>query len=131
MAIRLRKKCVSITDYPTLWGCIRATNWGIPRCRGPSISGYSHIRYQLRELERQQDSSYYERVMLGNAKLSALPREFPQDITSIFKDTYVLEMLQLPQTHSENELKGKITGRFSIRIRWPSFLSVNTYPDLS
>lgn len=70
-------------------------------------------RLSLRELERQLDSSYYERVMLGNAKLSALPREFPQDITSIFKNTYVLEMLQLPQTHSEKELKGKITQNIS------------------
>ncbi len=70
-------------------------------------------RLSFRELERQINSSYYERVMLGNTKLSTLSREFPQDLTSIFKDTYVLEMLQLPQTHSENELKVKITQNIS------------------
>lgn len=70
-------------------------------------------RLSLRELERQLNSSYYERVMLGNTKLSALPREFPKDLGSIFKDTYVLEMLQLPQTHSEKDLKVKITQNIS------------------
>ncbi len=70
-------------------------------------------RLSFRDLERQINSSYYERVMLGITKLSTLSREFSQDITSIFKDTYVLEMLQLPHTHSENELRVKITQNIS------------------
>ena len=70
-------------------------------------------RLSFRELERQMNSSYYERVMLGNTKLSTLSREFPQDINNIFKDTYVLEMLQLPINHSEKELKQKITQNIS------------------
>jgi len=70
-------------------------------------------RLSFRELERQINSSYYERVMLGNTKLSTLSREFPQDINNIFKDTYVLEMLQLPANHSEKELKQKITQNIS------------------
>ena len=70
-------------------------------------------RLSFRELERQINSSYYERVMLGNTKLSTLSREFPQDINNIFKDTYVLEMLQLPINHSEKELKQKITQNIS------------------
>src|SRR5665811_105155 len=48
-------------------------------------------RLSFRELERQMNSSYYERVMLGNTKLSTMSREFTEDITNIFKDTYVLE----------------------------------------
>lgn len=47
-----------------------------------------HLSY--RELERQINSSYYERVMIGNAKLSTPLRELPQQITNTFKDSYVL-----------------------------------------
>jgi len=36
--------------------------------------------WSVRELERQVNSSYYERVMLADAKLSPLSRETPQDI---------------------------------------------------
>ena len=70
-------------------------------------------RLSFRELERQMDSSYYERVMLGNTKLSTLSGEFPNDVANIFKDTYVLEMLQLPVSHSEKELKLKIAQNIS------------------
>ncbi len=70
-------------------------------------------RWSFRELERQIDSSYFERVMLGNTKLSTLSRVLPQNVNSIFKDTYVLEMLQLPLTHSEKELKQKIAQNIS------------------
>nr|MBS9768581.1 DUF1016 family protein [Flavobacteriaceae bacterium] len=70
-------------------------------------------RWSFRELERQIDSSYFERVMLGNTKLSTLSRVLPQNVSDIFKDTYVLEMLQLPITHSERELKQKIAQNIS------------------
>ena len=70
-------------------------------------------RLSFRELERQINSSYFERVMLGNTKLSTLSRELPQNITNIFKDTYVLEILQLPISHSEKELKYQITKNIS------------------
>ena len=42
-------------------------------------------KWSVRELERQINSSYYERVMLADAKLSTLSRELPQDISSTFK----------------------------------------------
>jgi len=61
-------------------------------------------RWSKRELERQINSAYYERVMLGNAKLPALTRALPQDITNTFKDTYVLELLNLPEQHHESDL---------------------------
>lgn len=70
-------------------------------------------RLSFRELERQFDSSYFERVMLGNAKLSTVSRVLPQDITGTFKDTYVLEMLQLPAIHAEKDLKHQISKNIS------------------
>ncbi|MBP6558013.1 MAG: DUF1016 family protein [Flavobacterium sp.] len=65
-------------------------------------------RLSYRELERQINASYYERVMLGNAKLSTPLRELPQEITNTFKDTYVLELLHLPEQHHEKDLRKAI-----------------------
>jgi len=66
-------------------------------------------RLSFRELDRQINSSYYERVMLGNAKLDETIKALPQSPENIFKDTYVLEMLDLPQKHDEKDLKHKIS----------------------
>ena len=58
-------------------------------------------KLSFRELQRQINSSYYERVMLADAKLSPLSRELPQDVSNTFKDTYVFELLHLPEEHQE------------------------------
>jgi predicted nuclease of restriction endonuclease-like (RecB) superfamily len=65
-------------------------------------------RWSSRELERQLNSSYYERVMIGKAKLAPAVRELPQDISNTFKDTYVLELLHLPEPHQESDLRKAI-----------------------
>lgn len=62
-------------------------------------------RYSSRELERQINSAVFERTMIGNAKLSALPREIGLDITNAFKDSYVFDFLNLPEPHSESDLQ--------------------------
>lgn len=64
--------------------------------------------WSVRELERQINSSYYERVMLADAKLSPLARELPQDVSNTFKDTYVFELLHLPEEHQEKDLQKAI-----------------------
>lgn len=43
--------------------------------------------------------------MIGNSKLSAVPRVLSQDITKAFKDNYVFEFLNLPETHNEPDLQ--------------------------
>lgn len=67
-------------------------------------------RYSVRELERQINSSYFERIMIGNSKLSAQPRVLNSNIENIFKDTYVLEFLNLPVQHNENQLQNAIVA---------------------
>ncbi len=62
-------------------------------------------RYSVRELERQIDSGYYERYMLSAPKLSPLVREMYPQAEEIFRDRYVLEFLDLPESHSESDLK--------------------------
>jgi predicted nuclease of restriction endonuclease-like (RecB) superfamily len=61
--------------------------------------------YSVRELDRQISVSLFERMMLGNAKLSSLPNVFIQDFTNAFKDSYVFEFLNLPEPHSESDLQ--------------------------
>jgi predicted nuclease of restriction endonuclease-like (RecB) superfamily len=65
--------------------------------------------YSFRELDRQISSSFFERTMLGNPKLSTVLRELQPDIHQVFKDNYVLEFLGLPKTHSENDLQKALT----------------------
>lgn len=62
-------------------------------------------KYPSRELERQINASQFERTLMGNQKLSAALRELNPAIGNTFKDSYVLEFLGLPETHSENDLQ--------------------------
>jgi len=62
-------------------------------------------KYTKRALDRQISASLFERVMIGNAKLSTLPRELNIDIASPFKDNYVFEFLNLSESHSESDLQ--------------------------
>ena len=57
-----------------------------------------------RQLERQIDGAFFERVVLSPAKLSAPLRELHPQAADIFKDAYVVEFLQLPGGHLEADL---------------------------
>lgn len=65
-------------------------------------------RYSSRELERQIDSGYYERAMISKKKVSPLVTQIPHDAVDVFKDTYVLDFLNLPESHSESDLQKSI-----------------------
>jgi predicted nuclease of restriction endonuclease-like (RecB) superfamily len=62
-------------------------------------------RWQTRELERQINGALFERVVLSPTKLSAPLREFHPDAASIFKDSYLIEFVDLPPRHSEADLQ--------------------------
>lgn len=55
--------------------------------------------YSSRELERQLDSSYYERYMLSSGKQE--PELVPQNVRSSILDTYVLELSWIYYTSKE------------------------------
>ena len=65
--------------------------------------------YSFRELDRQISACLFERIMLGNQKLSTVLRELYPNVNQVFKDNYVLEFLGLPDTHSENDLQKGLT----------------------
>ena len=62
-------------------------------------------KWSSRELERQFDAALFERVVLGPAKVSPLVREIHPDAASVFKDSYLVEFLDLPANHLESDLQ--------------------------
>jgi predicted nuclease of restriction endonuclease-like (RecB) superfamily len=65
-------------------------------------------RYSSRELERQIDSGYFERYMLTDKKASFTIKEKYSKAPKIFRDSYVLEFLNLPDKHLEKDLQKAI-----------------------
>jgi len=68
-------------------------------------------KWSKRELDRQLDSSLFERYMLVDKpeKVTALiPRHKSEDLVRHFKDEYVLEFLNLKKEYSEQELEKAI-----------------------
>jgi predicted nuclease of restriction endonuclease-like (RecB) superfamily len=59
-------------------------------------------RYSTRELDRQINSGIFERTQLADAKL---PSPQKQTLAGVFRDSYVLDFLNLPPNHSESDLK--------------------------
>ncbi|KAA6324634.1 Endonuclease NucS [termite gut metagenome] len=112
---RMKQFYEAYKDYPKLSALLREISWTnnltiLSRAKAiEEREFYLRLtiqeKYSSRELERQINSAIYERTMLGNANLSAVAREIHPDITNSFKDSYVLEFLGLPESHSESVLQ--------------------------
>lgn len=61
-------------------------------------------QWSKRELERQFKTALFERAVLSPAKVSPLVSQMHLDALSIFKDSYLVEFLGLPQGHAEADL---------------------------
>jgi predicted nuclease of restriction endonuclease-like (RecB) superfamily len=81
---------------------------------------YLHLakekNYGFRELDRQISASFFERSMLGEAKLSTVLRELHPAAEQVFKDNYVLEFLGLPEQHSEADLQRALLQHMKVFI---------------
>ena len=62
-------------------------------------------KWSSRELERQYDTALFERVVLSPAKVSPLVRQIHPRAASVFKDSYLVEFLDLPAAHLESDLQ--------------------------
>jgi predicted nuclease of restriction endonuclease-like (RecB) superfamily len=68
-------------------------------------------KWSSRELERQLDGCLFERAVLSPPKVSpALTRVYPEAET-LFKDTYLVEFLQLPDGHAETDLHRSLLAK--------------------
>lgn len=65
-------------------------------------------KYSSRELERQIDSGFYERSIISHKKLSPAMRELVPRAEKVFKDIYVLNFLDLPESFDEKEFRKSI-----------------------
>jgi predicted nuclease of restriction endonuclease-like (RecB) superfamily len=61
-------------------------------------------RWSRRELERQIKAALFERAVLTPAKVSPPVRQLDSAGVNIFKDSYMLEFLELPTGHGEADL---------------------------
>ena len=61
--------------------------------------------WSKRELERQLDGCLFERAVARPPKVSAVLRQLHPDAEKIFKDSYLLDFLELPVDHSERDLQ--------------------------
>ena len=119
---RMKQFYETYKDQPKLAALWRELSWSHHRLIMPCKTAQErefYLRLSLkerlstRELERQINTATYERVMLGNTKTASLATALPQDISNVFKDTYVLELLHLPDSHAEKDLKHQISRNIS------------------
>jgi predicted nuclease of restriction endonuclease-like (RecB) superfamily len=112
---RMKQFYETYKDFPKLSTVLREISWShnlaiFSRCKTAEEREF-YLRmakqesYSFRELERQISASLFERTMIGNSKLSTALRESIHDLTNTFKDSYVFEFLNLPDSHSESDLQ--------------------------
>jgi predicted nuclease of restriction endonuclease-like (RecB) superfamily len=65
-------------------------------------------KWSKRELQRQIESAAFERTVLSDLKLAPVVRVLPQDATGIFKDSYLLDFLDLSERHKEADLQSAL-----------------------
>jgi predicted nuclease of restriction endonuclease-like (RecB) superfamily len=93
------------------------------------LAGREHRTF--RELQRQLDGALFERTVLSPAKLSTALTELHPDAATIFKDTYLVDFLQLPSEHSESDLHGALIAQlkqFLIELGRDFCFVGNEYP---
>jgi predicted nuclease of restriction endonuclease-like (RecB) superfamily len=99
---RMKQFYETYKDYPKLSTLLREINWTnnllILSTRSYEEKEFYlrlciQERYTKRELERQIDSSLFERTMMSKTILSPLVRELGSDLTYSFKDSCVFEFL--------------------------------------
>ena len=68
-------------------------------------------KWSKRQLERQFKTALFERTVLHPPKVSPLVAQIHSDAASVFKDSYVVEFLGLPQGHAEADLHSGLLAR--------------------
>ena len=112
---RMKQFYESYKDFPKLSPLVREISWTnnllvFSRCKSIEEKEFylklvTQENYSKRELDRQISASLFERTMIGNSKLSPLERGSINDLTDTFKDSYVLEFLNLPEPYNERDLQ--------------------------
>lgn len=94
------------------------------RCKQPEAREFylqlcARERWSSRELDRQLSSALFERAILSPPKVSALLTQLHPESQTVFKDTYLLDFLDLPDGHTEGDLQSSLVAnlrRFLIEL---------------
>ena len=112
---RMRQFFETWQGYPKLSTLLRELSWShnlliTGRCKRAEerqfylrLATERHLSF--RQLERQMDACLFERAVLKPPKLSATVRELHPEAGAVFKDSYLLDFLDLPASHSERQLQ--------------------------
>ena len=71
-------------------------------------------RWSFRELESQLAGALFERTVLSPPKLSTALAELHPAAAEVFKDTYMVEFLNLPPGHSEADLQRGLVEQLKV-----------------
>jgi len=122
----MKKFYETYKDFPNLSTLLREISWShnlaiFSRCKTIEEKKFylkltKKEGFSYRELDRQISSGLFERIVIGNSKLSTVLRKSKQDLTNTFKDSYVFEFLNLPEKHTENELKKELINQMKTFI---------------
>ena len=112
---RMRQFFETYRETPILAALLRELPWShhlsiLGRSKRPEEREFylrTAIRekWSSRELNRQMDGCLFERVVLSPPKLAPAVKAWHPDAPAIFKDTYLLDFLNLPEAHSEADLQ--------------------------
>lgn len=121
---RMKQFYETYKDLPKLSPLVREISWTnnlliFSRCKTIeemelNLKLVKQENYNKRELDRQISASFFERTMIGSAKLSPAVRESNNDHSNTFKDSYVFAFLNLPDPHSENDLQRGLIRQMKI-----------------
>jgi predicted nuclease of restriction endonuclease-like (RecB) superfamily len=102
-------------DQPKLAALSRELSWShnlaiMSRCKRDEEREFylrlaTRERWSLRDLQRQLAGALFERAVLSPARLSSPLAHAHPDAAAVFKDTYLVEFLDMPKTHSESDLE--------------------------
>jgi len=112
---RMKQFYETYSPLPKLATLLRELSWSkhlllLSHCKSEEEKEFYLLsatrgRWSHRELERQIKKSAFERTMLSDLKLATVSRVLPENAAGVFKDSYLLDFLDLPDTHSEADLQ--------------------------
>jgi predicted nuclease of restriction endonuclease-like (RecB) superfamily len=115
---RMRQFYDAYKDHKAAAPFVRHVSWSgnlliLSRCKSPEEREF-YLRlahregWDKRETDRQLRGALFERAVLGRPKVSPAVTQLHPDAETIFKDSYLVDFLRLPEAHSEQELQTAI-----------------------
>ena len=116
--LRMRQFYDAYKDHKAAVPLVRHVSWSgnlliLSRCKSPEEREF-YLRlahregWDKRETDRQLRGALFERAVLGRPKVSPAVTQWHPAAEAIFKDSYLVDFLGLPEAHSEQELQAAI-----------------------